>query len=164
MCISAFRPSLSPSNFFCHIVYPFGFFVMFFGCLILVQNHLVSFASGCWHIFVWSPRLMGRIFLCCFGMSCFVCIVLLFVDISLIFLLSPVLSGLFPQVSLFFSCVAFSFSSLNVSASFLCLIILVYFHRFFICISSQISHPGFDFFFMLFEGIPISAQINFALA
>ena len=53
---------------------------------------------------------VGRIFFRCFGMSCFVCIVLPFVNISLIFLLSPVLPGLFPQVVLLFSLVLpFSF-------------------------------------------------------
>ena len=36
---------------------------------------------------------VDRIFFFCFGMSCFVCIVLAFVDISLISLLSPELSG-----------------------------------------------------------------------
>ena len=47
---------------------------------------------------------VDKIFFRCFGMSCFVCIVLPFVDISLVFLLSPGPSGLFPQVySYFFS-------------------------------------------------------------
>ena len=55
---------------------------------------------------------VGRIFVCCFGMSCFVFIVLFFVDIFLIFLLSPVLSGLFPQVVLlFFLVLPFPFCS-----------------------------------------------------
>ena len=53
------------------------------------------------HLFL----LVGRIFFRCFGMSCFVCfvcIVSLFVNIFLIFYLSPVFSGLFPQVVLLF--------------------------------------------------------------
>ena len=55
---------------------------------------------------------VDRIFFRCFRMSCFVCIVLPFVDISLIFLLSPVLSGLFPQVvSSFFPVLPFPFCS-----------------------------------------------------
>ena len=84
---------------------------------------------------------------------CFVCIVLLFVDISLICLLSPILFGLFPQiVLLFFSRVAFSFLFLHIQASFFCFIILACFRRFFFCVSCRISHPGFDSFFMLFEG------------
>ena len=65
--------------------------------------------------------LVGRIFFCCFEMFCFVCIVLPFVNISLIFLLSPVLSGLFISSSciVFFSCFAFSFLSLHIPVSIL---------------------------------------------
>ena len=78
---------------------------MFFGCHILVQNRSVSFASGCWYVFV-SPHLP------IVGESCFVCIVLPFVNISLISLISPELSGLFPQVVLlFFPVLPFPFCS-----------------------------------------------------
>ena len=49
-----------------------------------------------------SLPIVDRIFFRYFGKSCFVCIVLPFVDISLMFLLSPALSGLFPQVVLLF--------------------------------------------------------------
>ena len=49
-----------------------------------------------------SLPIVDKIFFRCFGMSCFVCIVLLFIDISLVFLLWPVLSGLFSQVMLLF--------------------------------------------------------------
>ena len=53
---------------------------------------------------------LGRIFFRCFRMSCFVCIVLPFVDIFLIFLLSSGLFGLFHQVVLlFFLVVPFPF-------------------------------------------------------
>ena len=55
-----------------------------------------------WYVLVSSSQLVGRIFFRCFGTFCFVCIVLPFVDIFLIFLLSSVLSGLFPQVVLLF--------------------------------------------------------------
>ena len=74
------------------------------------------------------------------------CYILRCVDISLIFLLSSVLSGLFPQVVLlFFLVLPFPFS-LHAPASFLCFIILACFRRFFfICVSSRISHSGFDF-------------------
>ena len=83
---------------------------MFFGCHILVQNRSVSLVSGCWYIFV-SCRIcifschvefVCRIFFPYFGIFCFVCIVLPFVDIFLIFLLSPGHSGSFPQVVLSF--------------------------------------------------------------
>ena len=96
----------------------------------------------------------------------FVCIVLPFLDIFLIFLPSPVLSGLFLQVVLlFFSSVAFSSSPQHVPA-FFPFIIFASFRRFIICVSSQISHPGFDFFslFVLFKGTPIFSQTNFAPA
>ena len=48
------------------------------------------------------PVQVGRIFSCCFGISCFVCIVLPRLDIFLISLLSPGLFGLFPRVVLSF--------------------------------------------------------------
>ena len=89
MCISALGP-------FSFIVYPFSFFVMFFGYHVLIQNRSVFLTFS--HLL----SVVDRIFFRCFGMSCFVRIVLFFVDISLIFLLSPVISGLFPRVVLLF--------------------------------------------------------------
>ena len=53
-----------------------------------------------------------------FGMPCFVCIVLSFVDISLISLLSPVFSGLFPQFVLLFFLCCHSGSVLTYSSAF----------------------------------------------
>ena len=48
------------------------------------------------------------------------------------------------------SLIVFSFFSVHVLAFFLCFIILACFRRvFFIYVSSRISHPGFDFFFVL---------------
>ena len=71
-------------------------------------------------------------------------------SISLISLFSPVLSGLFPQVVVIFSRVAFSFLFLHIPASFFCFIILACFPRlFFICVSSRISYSGFDFSWVL---------------
>ena len=49
---------------------------------------------------VMPSQLLIKIFFRCFGMSCVVCIVSPFVDISLVSLLSPEPSGLFPQVLL----------------------------------------------------------------
>ena len=80
-----FKVFFDPFYFFCHIVYPFSFFVTFSWLHILVKNLLLA---------------VSRISFRCFEMSCLVCIVLLFVDISLIFILSPVLSCLYPQVLL----------------------------------------------------------------
>ena len=80
--------------------------------------------------------------------------------ISLIFLLSPVLSGLFPQVpELFFSSVAFSFPFLHIPTSFLCFIILACFHRFCICVSSWNSNPGFDFSSAFFRRFQFSRNL-----
>ena len=72
--------------------------------------------------FLWRPivgmflchalPIVDRIFFRCFRMSCLVCIVLPFVDISLVSLLSPKHSGLLPQVVLlFFLVLSFPFSS-----------------------------------------------------
>ena len=69
-----------------------------------------------------SLPIVDRIFFRCFGMSCFICIVLPFVDISLIFLLSPALFGLFPQVVLlFFQCCLFLFPVNSVPLIFIIL-------------------------------------------
>ena len=107
--------------------------------------------------------IIDRIFFRCFGMSCFVCVVLLFVDISLISLLSPELSGLFPQVLLlFFLLLSLTLCSHIFQGLFFYHFVL--FRRFFICVSSQISHLGFDCFFVLFEEIPIFSHTNFAPA
>ena len=106
---------------------------------------------------------VDRIFFRCFGIFCFICIVLPFVDISLIFLLSPVLSGLFPQVVLLsFLVLPFPFCSYIFQCLSFVLSFWVVFVYFFIYVSSRISYPGFDFFFVLFERIPIFSQTNFA--
>ena len=102
MCISAFGPSSSPSNSLVLLLIHLAFLLCSLGRHILAQNSLVSLTSGCWYVFVSSPRLVGKISFRCFGMSCFACIVLPFVDVCLIFLLSPVLSDLFLHVVLLF--------------------------------------------------------------
>ena len=61
------------------------------------------------------PLLSGRISFRCFGISCFVCIVLSSLGIFLAFILSPVLSDLFPHV-VYFNCLAFLFLSQNIPA------------------------------------------------
>ena len=133
MCISVLGPSSSPSSFSFNIVYPFSIFVMFF----LVAIFSSKFARFIWHLVVGmfschSLPIVDRIFFRCFGKSCFVCIVLPFVDISLIFLFLLALFGLFPYVVLlFFSCVACSFLFLLISAHFIFFIILACFRRFF---------------------------------
>ena len=97
-------PSSSPSSSLVIFFYPFSVFVMF---LWLPYFSPKSFGLlYCWLLvcFRVTPfQLLVGIFFRCFGMSWFFCIVLPFVDICLVFLLWPVLSGLFPQVVLFFS-------------------------------------------------------------
>ena len=162
MCFSAFRPSSSPSNslvvssrLFCYVFW----LTYFFSKIVRFPlNPVVGSFSR--HLL----PVVGRIFFRCFGMSCFVCIVLPFVDIFLIFLLSPVISGLFPQVvQLFFLMLLFLFVP-TYSDVFLLFHHLACFRRFFYLLSSRIFHPGFDFFFVLFEWIPISSKTNFAPA
>ena len=163
MCISAFGHSSSPSNSFVILLMHSGISLCF-----LVAIFLTKIVWFLLHLVVgmfWGHLLpfVGGIFFRCFGMFCFVCIVLPFVNIFLIFLLSPVIFGLFPQYCIIiFSCVAFFFLSLHVPAFSLCF--WPVFVDFFICVSSRNSHPGFDFFFVLFEGIPIFSQTNFAPA
>ena len=98
-------------------------------------------------LFSWnSLPIVDIIFLRCFGKSCFVCIVLPFVDISLIFLLLPALSGLFPQVVLLFfpvSPVPFFPAYISVSLFF---IILACFRSFFYLR----FQPNFQSWFRLF--------------
>ena len=104
MYISAFSTS-SPSNYCC-VVYSFGIFVMF-SWLSYFTPKLFSFSVGIFSCH--PPKLVSRIFFHCFRMSYFVAIVLPFVDIFLIFLLSSVLSGLFPQVLLLFFVLLYPF-------------------------------------------------------
>ena len=74
-------------KFFCHVAYPFGFLLYSLGCHILHQNRSVSLASGCWYVFVSSPPFCWQNFLSLFWKSCFVCIILPFVDIFLIIII-----------------------------------------------------------------------------
>ena len=98
MSIPAFGPSSSSNSVAMFLIYS-AFLLCSLGCPILLQNCCVSLALGCWcHL----PQHVSRIFFRCFGMSCFVCVALSFVDIFVIFLFSPVLSALFPQVVLLF--------------------------------------------------------------
>ena len=93
MCISALGYSSSPYSSLVKLFIHSALSSCFFGCHILVQNRSVSLVSGCWYVFM-SPLLnVDRIFFRYFGKSCLVCIVLPFVDISLISLPLSVLSG-----------------------------------------------------------------------
>ena len=82
-----------------------AFLLCSFRSHILLQNCFVSLSSGCIH-----PVIAGWIFFRCFEMFNFVRVVWFCLDIFLVFLLSPIPSGLFPRVVLFVSLVfLFSF-------------------------------------------------------
>ena len=102
MCISVLGPSSSSSSsllmLFIHSAFSLCFLVaIFLSKIVRFLLHPVVGMFSCY-----SLPVVDRIFFRCFGKSCFVCSVLPFVDIALIFLLSPALSGLFPQVVLLF--------------------------------------------------------------
>ena len=86
----------------------------------------------------YPTQFVGKISFHCFGMFCFVCIVLL----SRYLINLPSLSCTFWFISsrciVIFACVAFSFLFHLVPAVFLCFIILVC-YRFLICVSSRIQ-------------------------
>ena len=120
---------------------------MFLGCHILVPNRSFFFLHPVVGMFLCHLLpVVDRTFFHCFGMSCFVCIVSPFVGISLVFYLSLVLSGLFPQVVwLFFPVLlcpfcSYIFQHLSLVSSF-----WPVFVDFFICVSSRNSHPGLIF-------------------
>ena len=123
MDIFDFGPSLNPSNSFPTLLIHSAFLLCSLPSHILLQNclfpcHPIASRFSC----IFSP-LAGNFFHC-FGMSCYVCIVSSCLDIFFVFLPSPVLSDLFPQVVL---CVLhvllFSFLSAHVPVFSLCLII-----------------------------------------
>ena len=161
MCIYGFGPSSSPSfaMLLIHSAFYHVLLVAIF-CSKIVQlllHPVVGMFS--YHL----PPLVSRIFFSCFGMSYFVCIVLHFLNIFLIFLLSPVRSGPFPRgLLLFFLLLLFPFLPTCFSVFSISFIIFACFLRFLICVSSRISHPGFDFLLVFFKGTPIFSQTTFS--
>ena len=93
-------PFSSPSNSFSMLFIHSAFLICSLRSYILLRN---SFASLSLVVGISScilPLLAGRIFFRCFGLSCFVCIVLSCLDIFLAPLLSPVPSDLFCRIVL----------------------------------------------------------------
>ena len=159
MYISLLGPSSSlPSSLLILFTHS-AFSLCFFGCHIFIQTRSVSFTSSCWYVFVSLLPIVDIIFFRCFGKSCFVCIVLPFVDISLIFLLWPVFSGLFHQVVVIFSFVVCSFFPAYFSASLFLPFWLV-FVFFYLRFRSNFT-SWFWLFLHVFWGIPIFSQTNF---
>ena len=162
MCISAFGPS-SPSSSLVILFIHSAFSLCLFGCHIFVQNHWVSFAFGCWYILCSSPPNYWYNFLSLFWNVLFY--LYCFTLCRYLFNLPSFASSfwfIFSSFIVSFSCVVFSFLFLIIPASFFCFIIFACFRRFFIWVSSRNSHPDFDFSFVLFEGILIFSQTNFA--
>ena len=147
---------------YCLSIQPFRyvFFVAIFLCKIV--GFLFHLVVGMFYCNL--HPVADRIFFHCFGMSCFV---YCFTFCRYLFNL-PSFTSTFWFISssciVSFSRVVFSFLFLIVPASFFCLIIFACFRRFFIWVSSRNSHSGFDFSFVLFEGISIVSQTNFAPA
>ena len=139
-----------------------SFVSIFCSEIVLFPCHPVVGMSSCILLL-----LAGRIFFRCFGMSCFVCIVLSCLDIFLVFFLSPEPSDLFPWVVLFVFLVMLLFSFRpDIFQRFLWVLwfLLVIYRRFLICVSRLISHPGFEFLFVFYGGTPILSQTSFAPA
>ena len=110
--------------------------------------------------------LVDRIFfLFLFGISYSICIVWSYGVIFLDFLLLPIPSDLLLLVVSFILIVLLCFVRLNIfSDFFLCLSIFVCCHRFLICVSSLISHSGFEFLFVFLRGTLILSKTNFSPA
>ena len=121
----SFCPSSSPSNTFSMLFIHSAFLLCFLRCAIFCPQ----IALFPYHPVVGLSScnlflLEDRIFFHCFGSSnCIVC----------------------------FTYVAYSFLSQHVLEFFLCLIIFTCCRRFLICISSQISQPGFEFLLVFWE-------------
>ena len=123
MSIFAFGPFSSPSYSFPMLLIHSAFLLSSLRSYILHQNCFDSFSSGYYYVLVHFPNLLIEVF-SYFGISYFVYIILSCHDIFLVFLLSPVPSGLFPCVVLFVLLVEplFSFRPSMFQRFFLCLI------------------------------------------
>ena len=158
-CIFAFGPSSSPSNSFPMLFIHSAFLLCSlrsYICskIVLFPYHTV--VGMCWCI---HPLLADRIFFLCFGMSCFVCIVLF---CRYLFSLPSFASNFwfisFFCIVCFYFLSCFFFSSQHVPAFFFCFIFFAYSRRFVINVSSQISHLDFEFLFVFFRRTLISLQ------
>ena len=136
---------------FFHVFYLFGFSVMFSSFPYFPPKlfcFLVIWLLVCLHALS-SGLLVEFSF---FVLEYLVCIP--------VFLLTLVPSDLSRDV-FFHCCVDFLFQSQHISAFFLYLRIFACCRRFLICVSSLISHSGFDFLFVLFRGTPTLSRNYF---
>ena len=94
-------------------------------------------------------------------MSCFICIISSYLSIFLVFLFSPNIFWFnLSSCILCTKCVAFLFSS-HILVFFFCLSIFACCRRFFIRVSTLISHPGVEVVFVFFKWTPIFSLANF---
>ena len=156
MCFSAFGPSAFPST---------SLIILFihsaFSCFWLPYFCPKSFAFPCIQLLecfrVISSHLFAEFSFIVFTYPSFVCIVLHFVDISLVFFLWFISWS----CTAIFSCAVISLSSPHVPAFFLCLIILASFWIFFY-LRFQLNFPSWFWIFLrAFWGDPKFLQANF---
>ena len=130
MCISAFIPSSIPNSLVILFIYSaFSLCFLFAIFLFKIVQFLLHLVTGMF--FSSSPPCV--IFFHCFGVFCFVCIALTFVNIFLIFLFFIWTFWFISSICMvIFYCVDFSFWFLHSPASFYHFIILASFLRFFL--------------------------------
>ena len=151
----AFRFSSSACNSF-FMLFPFCFLIRSLYYYFLLQNCFFTLVFGSGYVFRLFPLLVGKIFFGCFWMSCSVFIVWSYLDIFLVFFLSPVLSDLSPRMILFVLVVLIIlFSSEDILAFFVRFSIFACCPSFLICVFSRISHLGFVWLLVLFKITPI---------
>ena len=149
---------------FFHVVYWLFWYVLFVPIccskIVLFPCHPAFGKSSCI-----LPLPAGRIFLSLFWNVLFYLyyFILSWYLFSLSFFTSTFWFVSSSFIVCFNSCIAFLFSSPHIPAFFLCLLIFDC-CRFLISVSSLISHPGFEFLFVLYRGTQILSQTTFAPA
>ena len=162
MCISVLGPFSCPSSslviLFIHSAFRYAFSVDIFSSKVV--RFLWRLVVG---MFLSHALPVDRIFFRCFGMSCFVyCFTLCRYLFNL-----PSFARTFWFISssctVIFLVLSFAFCS-HIFQDISVLPFWPVFVNFFIYVSSWISHPGFDCFFVLFEGTSVFSHTNFAPA
>ena len=137
MFIFTFGPSSSPSYSFPMLLIHSAFLLCSLGWKIIQLPLNLVVGRSLYH----HPLFVGIIFFPCLRIFCFVCIVLSFVEIFLIFLLSPVVLS-------FLLVLFFPLCDNMLKSFFLWFIIFACCCKFLIFVSSRISHPSFEFPFV----------------
>ena len=154
MSIFAFGPSSSLSNSFpcCLSIRPFCYVLLvaiFCSKIVLLSSHLVVGMFSC-YLPLLADRISSLFWNVLFCLHCFTLYRYLF---NL-----PSFASIFWFISLSFIVIflmlLFPFCLKRFLRFFVCFIIFACCQRFLICLSSRISHPGFEFMFVLFLGEP----------